>query len=275
MRERMLFGPSRLEPLRDSPFARLLAQYETMPVIEQAKGIVMAQQRCGPEEAFDLLRRASQRANIKVRVLAAQIVERTASGNDASNVTPISLGAAKSRHGRTRQARTRLPHPRRGLRPVLDGRTDMLGGANSEPGPPPGRRQAEINTRLDAVRARLKELRERNSGAVRDRGVARNRVEEARRRAAKAHAVAMEVLASGVEAFRHAAEAHERAASMHERVAGLGIGDVGAHERQAAQHRAAAAADWQRAERTQSFLSEPDQAGPAAVSDEPGDGVIP
>jgi AmiR/NasT family two-component response regulator len=49
---------------------------ESMPVIEQAKGIVMAQQRCGPDEAFDLLRRASQRANVKVHVLAAQIVDR-------------------------------------------------------------------------------------------------------------------------------------------------------------------------------------------------------
>jgi AmiR/NasT family two-component response regulator len=29
-----------------------------MPVIEQAKGILMAQHRCGADEAFDLLRRA-------------------------------------------------------------------------------------------------------------------------------------------------------------------------------------------------------------------------
>jgi AmiR/NasT family two-component response regulator len=35
-----------------------------MPVIEQAKGIIMAQQRCGPEEAFDLLRRVSQDSQI-------------------------------------------------------------------------------------------------------------------------------------------------------------------------------------------------------------------
>lgn len=32
-----------------------------MPLIEQAKGIIMAREGCGPEEAFDLLRRASQR----------------------------------------------------------------------------------------------------------------------------------------------------------------------------------------------------------------------
>ena len=56
-----------------------------MPVIEQAKGVLMAQQRCGPDEAFDLLRRASQRANVKVSVLAAQIVEQIASPEPAVN----------------------------------------------------------------------------------------------------------------------------------------------------------------------------------------------
>src|SRR5215469_14587675 len=56
------------------PFA--VAELDTMPVIEQAKGILMAQHGCGPEEAFDLLRRASQRFNVPVRVLAARLVER-------------------------------------------------------------------------------------------------------------------------------------------------------------------------------------------------------
>ncbi len=50
-----------------------------MPVIEQAKGVLMAQHRCGPDEAFDLLRRASQHANIKVSILATRIVEQVAS----------------------------------------------------------------------------------------------------------------------------------------------------------------------------------------------------
>ena len=49
-------------------------QLDTMPVIEQAKGILMAQHGCGPDEAFDLLRRASQRFNVPVRVLAARLV---------------------------------------------------------------------------------------------------------------------------------------------------------------------------------------------------------
>jgi len=54
---------------------------EYVPVIEQAKGIVMAQHRCGPDEAFDLLRRMSQHANVKVRVLATRMVEQISSPN--------------------------------------------------------------------------------------------------------------------------------------------------------------------------------------------------
>lgn len=71
-------GRPRREMLYHSAFARLQAKLDTMPVVEQAKGILMAQERCGPEEAFDLLRRASQRANVKVTVLATQIVARQA-----------------------------------------------------------------------------------------------------------------------------------------------------------------------------------------------------
>jgi hypothetical protein len=68
-----------------------------MPVIEQAKGIVMAQQRCGPDEAFDVLRRMSQRTNVKLHVLAAQIVEHIASSGNPGNVTPIPLRTRKYR----------------------------------------------------------------------------------------------------------------------------------------------------------------------------------
>jgi hypothetical protein len=151
----------------------------------------------------------------------------------------------------------------------------MLGDVDGEPERPPGRRR-EIDTRLVAVRARLKELRERNWNAVKSRAAPPGeRLEAAQRHAAEAHAAAAQVLASSAEAFRRAAEAHERVASMHERTAASGIGDVRQHERQAALHRAAAVADWQRAERAQSLLSEPERAGPAAVSDKPGDGVAP
>lgn len=51
--------------------------------IDQAKGILMAQQGCGPDEAFDLLRQASQHRNVKLRTLAAEIVERARSRDSA------------------------------------------------------------------------------------------------------------------------------------------------------------------------------------------------
>jgi hypothetical protein len=64
--------------LRYSAYARLQARLATMPVIEQAKGILMAQYGWPEDQAFDALRRVSQRKNIKVRDLAASIVARTA-----------------------------------------------------------------------------------------------------------------------------------------------------------------------------------------------------
>lgn len=76
---RIRSGQPQRDILHRSAFARLQARLDTMPVIEQAKGIMMARHRCGPEEAFDLLRRASQSANVKLSVLAARIVEQIAS----------------------------------------------------------------------------------------------------------------------------------------------------------------------------------------------------
>jgi hypothetical protein len=63
--------------LRYSAQARLAAQLKSMPVIEQAKGIIMAQSGWPEDRAFDALRRASQRENMKLRDLAAKIVAKT------------------------------------------------------------------------------------------------------------------------------------------------------------------------------------------------------
>ena len=82
--EQVRTGRSRRQILHASAFARLQARLDTLPVIEQAKGIVMARHQCGPEAAFDLLRRASQSANVKVAVLAARIVEQAAAGDSRS-----------------------------------------------------------------------------------------------------------------------------------------------------------------------------------------------
>jgi len=88
--------------LHDSVFARLRAKMDSMPVIEQAKGILMAQLSCGPEEAFDLLRQVSQRTNIKLHALAALIVEQVAASKNGDNVTQISVGATRYLRSGTR-----------------------------------------------------------------------------------------------------------------------------------------------------------------------------
>jgi AmiR/NasT family two-component response regulator len=47
----------------------------TRAVIEQAKGILIATYRCGPDEAAELLRRASRGGGVKIHVLAARLIE--------------------------------------------------------------------------------------------------------------------------------------------------------------------------------------------------------
>jgi GAF domain-containing protein len=51
---------------------------ESRAVIEQAKGILIAQQHCTPEQAFDLLVRLSQSTHRKLRDCAADLVASTA-----------------------------------------------------------------------------------------------------------------------------------------------------------------------------------------------------
>ncbi len=65
---------ARREQPQHPEYAQVAARLQTMPVIEQAKGIIMAQSRCGQAEAIETLRRASQQSNVPVRELAAQIV---------------------------------------------------------------------------------------------------------------------------------------------------------------------------------------------------------
>lgn len=55
--------------------AGLAQALETRGVIERAKGLLMAEQGCGADAAFDLLRRASQRENTKLHDVASRIVE--------------------------------------------------------------------------------------------------------------------------------------------------------------------------------------------------------
>jgi hypothetical protein len=61
---------------------QLLEAMSSRAVIEQAKGVLMARSGCSPHEAFDMLRRASQRENRKLRVIAADIVAKATDGQE-------------------------------------------------------------------------------------------------------------------------------------------------------------------------------------------------
>lgn len=65
---------------------QLKAALSSRAVIDQAKGIIMGSQGCTADQAFDVLRRASQRENTKVRDIAQAIVERAQSGGKMSSL---------------------------------------------------------------------------------------------------------------------------------------------------------------------------------------------
>lgn len=58
----------------------LKAAMEHRGVIEQAKGILMGELRCSPDEAFDVLRQRSQRENRKLRDVASDVVQSVQTG---------------------------------------------------------------------------------------------------------------------------------------------------------------------------------------------------
>ncbi len=61
------------------------AALRSRAVIDQAAGIIMAQQRCSAEEALRLLRTHSSNSNRKLRDIAAEIVERTSGAPPAES----------------------------------------------------------------------------------------------------------------------------------------------------------------------------------------------
>jgi hypothetical protein len=104
--------PANPDRLRYSAYARLQARLASMPVIEQAKGILMAQCGWSAEQAFDALRRASQRENIKLRELAARIVERTAERPHPARPGPAPARPAAPRAGPVPAAKPLAVAPR-------------------------------------------------------------------------------------------------------------------------------------------------------------------
>ena len=54
--------------------AGLRVALDTRTAIGMAMGMLMARSNLAPDEAFDVLRRASQRTNVKVNIVAAEMV---------------------------------------------------------------------------------------------------------------------------------------------------------------------------------------------------------
>jgi anti-anti-sigma regulatory factor len=53
--------------------AQLRQAIASRPVIDQARGVLMATHACTPEQAWDILRETSQRSNTKLRAVAAAV----------------------------------------------------------------------------------------------------------------------------------------------------------------------------------------------------------
>jgi AmiR/NasT family two-component response regulator len=60
--------------------SRLGEAMKSRAAIEQAERILVEAQRCGPDEAFHLLRRASPRENVKLREIARLVVDNVVTG---------------------------------------------------------------------------------------------------------------------------------------------------------------------------------------------------
>jgi GAF domain-containing protein len=65
---------------QDEVIAQLHEAIESRTLIGQATGIIMAQRRCGPDQALNVLIKISNDRNIKLREVARVLVEATASG---------------------------------------------------------------------------------------------------------------------------------------------------------------------------------------------------
>jgi hypothetical protein len=74
----------------------LRAALASRAVIDQAKGMLMITRGCGADEAFELLVRASQTRNVKLREVAQSLLQRATAGHPATNQTRS--GAEPARH---------------------------------------------------------------------------------------------------------------------------------------------------------------------------------
>jgi hypothetical protein len=72
----------------DERISQLEQALASRSTIDQAIGVLMAQNRCTPDAAFGILRRASQNRNVKLRDVAATIIERF-TGHPAAEPPPF------------------------------------------------------------------------------------------------------------------------------------------------------------------------------------------
>ncbi|MER6264857.1 ANTAR domain-containing protein [Streptomyces sp900105245] len=74
---------------------------DSRPVIDQARGVLMAAHACTPDQAWEILREASQRTNTKLRQVAAAVTESaTRDGPAPPGPLRAALGEAAARHTR-------------------------------------------------------------------------------------------------------------------------------------------------------------------------------
>ncbi|MFJ4579285.1 ANTAR domain-containing protein [Streptomyces echinatus] len=72
---------------------------DSRPVIDQARGVLMAAHACTPDQAWEILREASQRSNTKLRQVAAAVTESAAPDGPAPpEALRTALAAATARH---------------------------------------------------------------------------------------------------------------------------------------------------------------------------------
>ncbi|GCD33953.1 ANTAR domain-containing protein [Streptomyces chrestomyceticus JCM 4735] len=83
--------------------AQLRRALDSRPVIDQARGILMATESCTAEQAWDILRQTSQHTNTKVNEVAGEVVA-SATGAAVPGPVRTQLQAAVDRHRAARRA---------------------------------------------------------------------------------------------------------------------------------------------------------------------------
>jgi GAF domain-containing protein len=74
-----------------------IAAMDHRHVIDLAVGMVMAQARCGPTQAFSLLRRQSQRSGVKLHEVAQRLVSAVSDGEGVGSAHFLARGSAPTR----------------------------------------------------------------------------------------------------------------------------------------------------------------------------------